>query len=327
MTNPVKDKRILLLCAKFFNYDQLVADKLREMGATVDLYDARAELSTPEKALLKFYKGFFYSKLKKYHRNIIERNKDKEYQIVYTNSYLPEETLILYKKAYPKAKFLFYLDDSVANMKNANKTFSYYDRVMTFDRSDSLKYSIDLIPLFYEDSYKNHTGNDFKYDICFIGTIHSDRLKVIEAIEKECLTTGLSFFHYCYLQSRVMYLVYWLTKSEFRRKSPGYFHFDQILSNEVADIMLKSKAVLDIQHPKQTGLTMRTIETLGAGKKIITTNKDILHYEIYSESNVCIIDRENPEINQYFINLDYEELKPSVLEKYSIGGWIAQVFM
>ena len=72
---------------------------------------------------------------------------------------------------------------------------------------------------------------------------------------------------------------------------------------------------------------MRTIETLGAGKKIITTNKDILHYEIYSESNVCIIDREYPEINQSFINLDYEELKPSVLEKYSIGGWIAQVFM
>lgn len=324
--NPVRGKRILLLCAKFFNYDQLVANKLRELGAVVDLYDARAELSTPEKAVLKYYKGFFYSKLKKYHKSIIERNKVKEYDIVYTNSYLPEETLALYKKAFPEAKFLFYLDDSVANMKNANNTFSYYDRVMTFDRSDSLRYNIDLIPLFYEDSYKKHNGNDYKYDICFIGTIHSDRLKVIEAVEKECLEKGLSFFHYCYLQSRVMYLVYWLTKAEFRRKSPGFFHFDQIRSSEVAEIMLKSKAVLDIQHPKQTGLTMRTIETLGAGKKIITTNKDIMYYDIYSESNVCIIDRKSPTININFINSEYKELPSEILNRYSIGGWIAQVF-
>ena len=54
MTNPVKDKKILLLCTRFFNYDQLVANKLKELGATVDLYDARAELSTVEKAILKY---------------------------------------------------------------------------------------------------------------------------------------------------------------------------------------------------------------------------------------------------------------------------------
>lgn len=327
MINPVKDKKILLLCTKFFNYDQLVANKLKELGAIVDLYDARAELNTAEKAVLKYYKGFFYAKLRKYHKRIVESNREKEYDIIYTNSYLPEETVVQYKNAFPKAKLLFYLDDSVANMKNANKTFSYYDRVMTFDRSDSIKYQIDLIPLFYEDSYKKNSGNDYKYDICFIGTIHSDRLKVIEAIEKECLEKGLTFFHYCYLQSRVMYLVYWITKSEFRRKAPSYFQFNQIPSCEVADILLKSKAVLDIQHPRQTGLTMRTIETLGAGKKIITTNKEIQYYDIYNESNVCIIDRNNPDINSYFINSEYEELQTSIIEKYSIGGWIAQVFM
>lgn len=322
----IKGKRLLLLCAKFFNYDTLVANKLRELGANVDLYDARAELSTPEKAILKFYKGFFYYKLKKYHKSIIEKNKEKEYDIVYTNSYLPEETLMLYKETFPGAKFLFYLDDSVANMKNADKTFSYYDRVMTFDRSDSIKYNIDLIPLFYEDSYKKHTGNGYEYDICFIGTIHSDRLKVIEAVEKECKAKGLSFFHYCYLQSRVMYLVYWLTKSEFRRKAPSYFCYHQIPSSVVADILLKSRAVLDIQHPRQTGLTMRTIETLGAGKKIITTNNEILHYEIFRESNVCIIDRNRPVINKTFINTSYDKLPSEILRKYSIGGWIEQVF-
>lgn len=327
MTNPVKDKKILLLCTRFFNYDQLVANKLKELGATVDLYDARAELSTVEKAVLKYYKGFFYAKLKKYHKSIVEKNREKKYDIIYTNSYLPEETIILYKEAYPQARILFYLDDSVANMKNADKTFSYYNRVMTFDRSDSLKYNIDLIPLFYEDSYnKKFTSDDYCYDICFIGTIHSDRLKVIEAVENECQNKGLSFYHYCYLQSRIMYFVYWLTKAEFRKKRFNYFKYSQIPSSEVASVLLKSKSVLDIQHPKQTGLTMRTIETLGAGKKIVTTNKEIKHYDIYRESNVCIVDREKPVIDPTFINSEYEELQSSIREKYSIGGWVVQVF-
>ena len=326
MINPVKDKKILLLCTKFFNYDQLVANKLKELDAIVDLYDARAELSFVEKAILKYYKGFFYAKLKKYHKSIVENNREKEYDIIYTNSYLPEETLIFYKKAYPNARFLFYLDDSVANMKNANKTFSYYDRVMTFDRSDSIKYNIDLIPLFYEDSYKKSICNEYCYDICFIGTIHSDRLKVIEAVEKECQKKELSFFHYCYLQSRIMYFVYWLTKAEFRKKRFEYFNYCQMPSSEVASVLLKSKSVLDIQHPQQTGLTMRTIETLGAGKKIVTTNKEIKHYDIYREANVCIIEREKPIIDPTFINSEYEELQSSIIEKYSIGGWVAQVF-
>lgn len=327
MISPVKEKKILLLCTKFFNYDQLVANKLIELGAIVDLYDARAELSTVEKAILKYYKGFFYAKLKKYHKRIVENNREKDYDIIYTNSYLPEETIFLYKKAFPKARILFYLDDSIANMKNADKTFSYYDRVMTFDRSDSIKYNIDLIPLFYEDSYnKKFTSNDYCYDICFIGTIHSDRLKVIEAVEKECQRKGLSFFHYCYLQSRIMYFVYWFTKPEFRNKRYNFFKYQQIPSFEVADILLKSKAVLDVQHPKQTGLTMRTIETLGAGKKIVTTNKEIKHYDIYRESNVCIIERDNPIIDTTFIMSEYEELESSIIEKYSIGGWVAQVF-
>jgi hypothetical protein len=71
---------------------------------------------------------------------------------------------------------------------------------------------------------------------------------------------------------------------------------------------------------------MRTIETLGAGKKIVTTNREIKHYDIYRENNVCIIERENPVIDPAFVNSNYEELQSSITEKYSIGGWVTQIF-
>lgn len=321
----LKGKRILLLYAKFFNYDKIVTDKLRSMGAIVDLYDARAELSTMEKAVLKVYKGFFHEKLRKFHKQIQDENSGKQYDYIFSNSYLPRETVISYKKKFPSAKLILYLDDSVRNTYDVENTFDCYDSVKSFDRSDSIKYKIGLQPLFFEDSYVETTKVETQYDLCFIGTIHSDRLKVISKIDEICKKQNLRFFHYCYLQSNFIYYYYWLTKKEFRKYPKSFFAFKQIPSKDVATIVKSSTAILDIQHPLQTGLTMRTIETIGARKKIVTTNADIKYYDI-CDSNVCIVDRENPEILQGFLESSYNELKADIMNKYSLTGWIQSIF-
>lgn len=324
--NGLEGKRILLLYAKFFNYDKIVKEKLQSMGAEVDMYDARAELNVYEKALLKIYKGQFWRKLKKYHKQIQEEKKGTDYNIVFSNSYLPAETVDGYRKTFPNAKLILYLDDSVANTTNVENTFSHYDKVMTFDRGDSERYNIGFLPLFFEDSYASPENAKKKYDMCFIGTIHSDRLKVIEAMENYCAKKDLVFYHFCFLQSHFMYCYYWLTKKEFRKKSPSYFSYKSLPLSEVVDVILHSKAILDIQHPRQTGLTMRTIETLGARKKLITTNRDIVNYDFYNSHNIAMIERDNPIIKPDFWSTENENLVNNVFEKYSITNWALTLF-
>ena len=326
VSTSLKGKKILLLYAKFFNYDKIVKEKLLSMGAVVDMYDARAELNVYEKALVKVYKGEFWHKLKNYHKRIQKEKAGVEYDIVFTNSYLPAETIDGYRKAFPKSKIVLYLDDSVLNTPDVENTFSRYDRVMTFDRDDSKHYNIGFLPLFFEDSYVLQECENPVYDLCFIGTIHSDRLKVIEAMENYCANNGLQFYHFCYLQSRFIYYFYWLTKKEFRKKAPSFFSYEPLPSSAVADTIRKSKSVLDIQHPKQSGLTMRTIETLGARRKLITTNADIVNYDFYSPRNITLIDRENPMINKSFWETGYESLNNNVFDKYSITNWIYSLF-
>lgn len=321
----LKGKRILLLYAKFFNYDKIVTEKLREMGAIVDLYDARAELSTIEKAILKVYKGFFHEKLKKFHKQIQDENSGKQYDYIFSNSYLPRETVISYKKKFPTARLILYLDDSVRNTHDVENTFDCYDIVKTFDRSDSVKYKIELQPLFFEDSYSNVGECNCKYDLCFIGTIHSDRINVIDEIDKICKEQGLYFYHYCYLQSKFIYYYYWITNKAFRKHPISFFKFKPISSKHVASVVKNSKVILDIQHPLQSGLTMRTIETLGAHKKIITTNQDIKNYDICN-GNVCIIDRNKPVISRDFFKSIYQELDEYIMYKYSIEGWVLSIF-
>ncbi|MCV4677987.1 hypothetical protein OFC08_34485, partial [Escherichia coli] len=55
--------------------------------------------------------------------------------------------------------------------------------------------------------------------------------------------------------------------------------FEPLSQSEVVEMMKCSEIIIDIHHPRQRGLTMRTIECIGLNKKIITTNEDIKKYD------------------------------------------------
>ncbi|MEK5777604.1 lipopolysaccharide biosynthesis protein, partial [Acinetobacter nosocomialis] len=61
---------------------------------------------------------------------------------------------------------------------------------------------------------------------------------------------------------------------------------------EIVELYAKSNIILDISHPGQSGLTMRTFEAIGAGKKLITTNTNIKEYPFYNANNIFIISRD-----------------------------------
>ena len=54
----------------------------------------------------------------------------------------------------------------------------------------------------------------------------------------------------------------------------------KVPASEVMKIFKESRCVLDAPQAGQTGLTIRTIECLGAKRKLITTNKDIVKYDL-----------------------------------------------
>ena len=325
--NDLQGKRILLLYARFFGYDQEVKKALENRGAIVDLYDARANINSVEKAIKKITRLFYFKKQQKFHINVMKENNRKNYDFIYTNEHLGEIVLKKYRDFFPNAKLILYLDDSVQNLFHINRTFPLYDRVITFDREDAKKYNIEFRPLFFSEAYDKDSISDveIKYDVCFIGTCHSDRLKVInEVIAKNDIK---NIFLYCYLPSSFMYYYYKLTLPSFKKTNKSFFKYKSIPSSKVVEKMIQSRAILDIQHPKQTGLTMRTIETVGLKKKLITTNEDIRKYDIYNEGNVLVIDRNNPIINESFLTREFQPLSDKQYYYYSINGWIDYIFL
>jgi hypothetical protein len=103
-----------------------------------------------------------------------------------------------------------------------------------------------------------------------------------------------------YFPSKILYIKYRVLNIG-RKINRKDFCYEPKPSSELSEILQASRIIIDIQHPKQTGLTMRTIEMLGLKKKLITTNKDVVDYDFYDEKNIFIIDRKNPQISMDFL--------------------------
>ncbi len=325
----IQGKRILFFAPAFFNYENMIADKMREMGADVDMFDVRSVTGAFNRALLKISPAFFRNKSQKYYDSILEENKGKEYDfiLIVKCDMTPEKSLKRFREVYPHAKMCLYLWDSVKNIPGIAKKFSYFDAIHSFDLTDCENYKeLQFRPLFFCDQFRKETDDeDYKYDISFLGTIHSDRYAVIKQVQRNAEERGLKFYRFMYLQSKFIYYFYKLTRKEFRHTRKTDFCYEKKSAAEIADIVNKSRIILDIQHPQQTGLTMRTIEMIGMNKKMITTNKNVQRYDFFYANNIAVIDRSNFEIPAGFLESRYYPLTRDIYEKYSLRCWVLDV--
>ncbi len=330
----IRGKKILFLAPAFFGYELKIKLKMEDMGAIVDFYDVRSVTSAKDRALLKISPNIFVNKTNKYYDEIIKKNYEKNYDYIFIVKcdMITSKILQRLKGTFKVAKFCLYLWDSVNNIPGIETKFQYFDRVLSFDRSDSEKYSeITFRPLFYLDEYRKNddAGKSVvnSIDLSFLGTIHSDRYSIIKKIEKVCRENDIVLFTFKYLQSKFIYYLYKITKKEFRSTKLSDFSFEKMNAQDISNIVDKSKVILDIEHPKQTGLTMRTIEMIGMKKKIITTNRDVINYDFYDPQNILIISRDNPEISYNFINSEYRPLENEIYNKYYIENWIYDILI
>ncbi len=325
----IRGKKILFFSPAFFSYEHMIADKMREMGAEVDMYDVRSVTRALDRALLKISPAFFKRKTLRYYEEIISQNRGKAYDyiLIVKCDMTPVSVLKRFRTEFPNAKICLYLWDSVKNIPGVADKFAYFDTLHSFDFHDCETYpALKFRPLFFGDPFRmgQHRG-DYRYDISFCGTIHSDRYAVIRQVKRIAEEKQLKCFWFLYLQSRFIYRFYKAIKKEFRGVPEQTFSFEKMSAAEIAKVVDESRIVLDIQHPKQTGLTMRTIEMIGMNKKIITTNESIRQYDFYDENHVAVIDRKNVKLPAGFLDTPYAALQTDIYEKYSLKSWILEV--
>ena len=327
----LRNKKILLFAPPFFNYDLEIKNKLLSYGANVDLYDERPSSNVFIKAIIRIYSKSLSFYAARYFNNIIAQNKNKNYDIVFIlkGEVITRQIIERARSSYPNAKFILYLWDSIQNYKEIKSCLPLFDRTLTFDINDSLEIkSLIFRPLFYLDDYKDCGFDDTKkaIDLLFVGTVHSDRWIFLKEIKEQAEKQNLHLYYYLFIQSPIVFFARKIFDKRLRSLAFKDVRIHSIAKTKIIELLKSTKVVIDIQHPKQTGLTMRTIEIIGARKKLLTTNHTIVNYDFFSENNVAIIDRKHPELNLDFWTNEYTELSDEIYDKYSIDGWIKDVF-
>ena len=331
-TTFFKDKNILLFSPQFFGYGEAVADKIRSFGAEVDYYDERPGNDFMTKALIRINKSLLNRKIHKYYKSIISAlRKDYYDYVLFLNlEAISEKDLIELKGTQPNASFIMYMWDSVKNKKHTASLLPYFDLKHTFDKDDS-EYkdyeAFNFRPLFFLDEYQNLEKDVPKeVDVLFVGTVHSDRYQLLIKIRSLCEEMKKRTDFFMFFQSKKLFYARKASDKSFSGAKISDFQFVSLTKEKLIHKLVRSKVVIDIQHPSQTGLTMRTIEMIGAKKKIITTNQRIKDYDFYNANNIHCIDRNKVELDSSFFETEYTDLDPQLYHRYSIDGWLEDVF-
>ena len=326
----LKEKKLLLFVTDALGYEKDINIKMQEMGIFVDYYNERPSVSFLTKVLIRINRSFLSWKIEKYYNMICSKEANKNYNYIFFVKGEAVSTRILQRLRieHPNAKMILYLWDSIQNNKNALVNYPYFDKVFSFDKNDAKRYNFLFRPLFYTDAYKEiATYNNFMYDALFVGTVHSDRYSYIKKIEQQLRNTGKTMMSYLLFRSPILYYRKKMFDRTFKNAQRRDFQFIPLSKKEVIKLVAQSRCLIDVQHPKQTGLTIRTIEALGSCRKLITTNETIKEYDFYNPNNILIVDRHNPLIKREFLEGEYEKLNVNIYDTYSLGSWIKDLLL
>jgi hypothetical protein len=305
LENKLINKKIIFFSVQTFNLEKEIITKLEEFGAKVDYYDERPSNSNYTKGIIRLKRELYQHKI-------------------------PDFFLKKFKELNPDCIFIFYTWDSFINNNHPTTILKYFDRKFTFDPEDAEKFNINFRPLFYLDYFREVKKNEYNkksFDLLFLGTAHSDRYRIGNSIINWCKQNNLNTYAYYFMHGRIVYFYKKLFDKTFKEFEYKKLKFKSLTLLEIVNLYIESNVILDINHPGQKGLTMRTFEAIGANKKIITTNKEIKRYSFFNPNNILVIERnEETKISKDFFENQYESISLDLYNKLSIEGWLNCLF-
>jgi hypothetical protein len=322
-------KRILLL-APTGQHTCGIAQAIAEQGGQVDVIEERPSLGFWGKVLVRYFPRLSRLFSQPYFDKILASSYGKAYHyvLIIRGEAVTRKFLAGLKSSHPNAKIILYQWDSMALTRGPVDKLDLFDVLISFDKNDCAKHSMAFLPLFYLQDYRKLSGSKLpsEYDFFFVGTIHSDRYKLLAQIRRLANAKNLKTYFYMYLTSYVAFYKLKYVDGNLPGAKRSEFNFGPLPKSLTLEVVAKSRIAVDAEHPAQTGLTMRTLEMLGAKKKLITTNTDVVTYDFYRPNNILVVDRNDPKIPDSFLRQDYVEIEEETYEKYSVANWVKDLF-
>ena len=277
-------KKILLIGLNYHNYTGEIVRELCAQGHEVHFHD----IQPPKpwlKVLRKFAPTHYPAALDRYHASIlaVERGYAADLVLFIQVHQFAQSNLAALRKAQPGAEFVLYNWDAVSN-HDYRPYLHQFHRVYTFDPLDAQTLGLRYLPLFCIKAFLGLRRLDATGQAVYtVGNIvNPKRYQAIQAFKRHCAAQGTPFKSYLVGSTHALTLL--LRHGQL----PLDVSLRSIPQADFIRLIETSSAVFDFANHRQVGYTMRTIENLCAGKKLITNNPAIRREPFYSDDRVLV---------------------------------------
>lgn len=232
------------------------------------------------------------------------------------------------------SNFLF---DTCVSLYQFQYNFPYFDCVASFDKHESAQFNLSFLPIYWQEE---KACSDFEYDLFCFGGYGPQRLALYQQIgeiaKQENLQAFIKLFvpvisHYKLykIKHRIRKILGLRTYMPPEHYELGIITHQRIPANEFRKMVCNSSIVVDDVKQEQDGMTARFMWALGAGKKIVTTNTNILRYECYTPDQIYVVKDEKALIKdkglRSFIRKDFK-MPPDMRNKimqWRLDNWLS----
>lgn len=317
-----QEKKILFIGPKFHDYEIMITEQLEAMGATVDFFSERS-YNIDFNLVNNFCSSYMNKFQNRHYRKILKviANKTYDYLFVIRGYKMPVSFLKDFQKQNPTSRTIMYQWDSERTNPFSHLIESF-DSVKTFDFEDSKNFHLEYVPLFYTHDVEHYRGTSkaYDYDFFFMGFFFEERYAGVLKFKEYCIQNGFTLKPFLYMPFTTR-IKYFLQGKKLDRTIVSFKHMKR---PEYLKILSKSRIMVDVSNPRQTGLAMRVIESLACSTKVATNNvffeKDKL---IANSGMICLFDLNNITIKQDFFDFESKQNQKIV---FSLEEWLRQIF-
>lgn len=181
---------------------------------------------------------------------------------------------------YPGCKLALYIMDLVKSRKGEldMSVLDYFDVAISYDKTEAEKYQLLHYPNFMSKLSTNNNTVSEHSDFCFIGAA-KNRVCDISSLYKQLSAIGY----------KCDFIVYNHDAKELGNLENGIQVIDSVIPySEYLEHINNCDCIVEIQQEESSGYTLRTLESLIYGKKLLTGNKSIKQADFYDSCQFMV---------------------------------------
>lgn len=185
-----------------------------------------------------------------------------------------------------------------------------HENIYTFSKLEADQYNLKYLHTPYSKKFSlKYKNEENRYDLVFLGR-DKGRMLYISKLYK--------------LLSRRGYRLNFKVLTD--NQNAGNITIDKMLKYEdYIKLVCESKAILEVTQSDQSGCTLRFLESLAYGKKLITTNSSTYEDEYYEPKSMMVINPMQDDIDSIARFLDAPiEIKADIPRQLDLEFWLEE---